>query len=190
VTKAGLESLTDGGNPHVSEAVKAERMNWGKPMSFAVSARPSYEQAPATLPQAERAANLIENLPPLPALGGRVSTRIAIKAKGRILFIDAADVIAVEAKGKYVLLHRTSSSHMLRESIATLEEKLSPHGFVRIHRSVLVNAALVEEIQPWSTGEHLLRVKGGREYTVTRTYKRNLQLLANSWIGMNGFAAD
>ena len=95
-----------------------------------------------------------------------------------------------QAKGKYVLLHRTSSSHMLRESIATLEEKLSPHGFVRIHRSVLVNAALVEEIQPWSTGEHLLRVRGGREYTVTRTYKRNLQLLANSWIGMNGFAAE
>jgi two-component system LytT family response regulator len=116
--------------------------------------------------------------------------RIALKAKGRILLIDAADVIAIEAKGNYVLVNRTSSSHLLRESIATMEEKLHPHGFVRIHRSVLVNAALVEEIQPWSTGEYVIRVRGGREYTVTRTYKKNLQFLAHSWIGTNGFAPE
>jgi DNA-binding LytR/AlgR family response regulator len=118
------------------------------------------------------------------------SARIAIKAKGRIFFIDAADVIAVEAKGNYVLLWLTSSSHMLRESISTMEQKLDLHGFVRIHRSVLVNAALVEEIHPRSTGEYGLRMRGGREFTVTRTYKHNLQVLAQLWIGMEGFAAE
>jgi DNA-binding LytR/AlgR family response regulator len=118
------------------------------------------------------------------------SPRIAIRAKGKVLFIDAADVIAVEARGNYVLLWQTSSSHMLRESISTAEEKLNLHGFVRIHRSVLVNAALVEEIHPLSTGEFSLRVRGGREFTVTRTYRKNLQLLAQSWIGMEGFAAQ
>jgi DNA-binding LytR/AlgR family response regulator len=118
------------------------------------------------------------------------SARIAIKASGRILFIDAADVIAVEAKGKYVLLLHTSSSHMLRESISTMEEKLTLHGFVRIHRSVLVNGALVEEIHPCSTGEYVLRLRGGREFIVTRTYKSNLQLLAQLWIGMEGFASQ
>jgi two-component system LytT family response regulator len=135
-------------------------------------------------------ASLIEPLPRLPMPARWKSARIAIKAKGRILFIDPADVIAVEARGNYVLLQRKSSSHMLRESISTMEEKLSPHGFVRIHRSVLVNAALVEEIQPWSTGEYVLRVRGGREYTVTRTYKKNLQLLAQSWIGTDGFVDE
>ena len=118
------------------------------------------------------------------------SARIAIRATGRILFIDAADVIAVEAKGNYVLLLRTSSSHMLRESISTMEEKLNLHGFVRIHRSVLVNAALVEEIHLSSTGEYVLRVRGGREFTATRTYRKNLRLLAQLWIGIEGFAAE
>jgi len=117
-------------------------------------------------------------------------SRIAIKAQGRILLIDTADVIAVEAKGNCVLIHSASSSLMLRESISTVEAKLHPHGFVRIHRSVLVNAALVEEIHPWTAGEYLLRMKGGKEYTVTRTYKKNLQLLAHSWIGTNGFIAE
>ena len=118
------------------------------------------------------------------------SVRIAIKAKGRILFIDAADLIAAEAKGNHVLLLCTSSSHLLRESISTVEEKLNLHGFVRIHRSVLVNAALVEEIHPCPTGDYVLRVRGGREFTVTRSYKKNLQLLAQLWIGMEGFAAE
>jgi DNA-binding LytR/AlgR family response regulator len=118
------------------------------------------------------------------------SVRIAIRATGRILFIDAADVIAVEAKGNHVLLLRTSSSHMLRESISTMEEKLNPHGFVRIHRSALVNAALVEEMHLSSTGEYVVRVRGGREFTATRTYKKSLQLLAQLWIGIDGFAAE
>ena len=118
------------------------------------------------------------------------SVRIAIRATGRILFIDAADVIAVEAKGNQVLLLRTSSSHMLRESISTMEEKLNLHGFVRIHRSVLVNTALVEEIHPLPSGDYLLRVRGGRELTASRTYKKNLQLLAQCWIGTEGFVAE
>jgi DNA-binding LytR/AlgR family response regulator len=118
------------------------------------------------------------------------SARIAIKSKGRILFIDAADLIAIEAKGNYVSLLHTSSSHMLHESISTIEEKLSRYGFVRIHRSVLVNAELVEEIHPCPTGEYVLRVRGGRKFTVTRTYKKNLQLLAQLWIGMEGFTTE
>jgi DNA-binding LytR/AlgR family response regulator len=118
------------------------------------------------------------------------SARIAIKTKGKILLIDAADLIAVEAKGNYVLLLHTSGSHMLRGSISTMEEKLNLQGFVRIHRSVLVNAAWVEEIHLLSTGEYVLCVRGGREFTVTRTYKKNLHLLAQLWIGMEGFAAE
>ncbi len=116
------------------------------------------------------------------------SARIAIKANGKILFIDAGDIVAVKAQGNYVLLFRTSSSHMLRESISTIQKKLDLYGFVRIHRSVLVNATLVDEIHPRPTGEYVLRVRGGREFRVTRTYKRNLQLLAQLWVGTEGFA--
>lgn len=115
------------------------------------------------------------------------STRIAIKANGRILFLYAEDIVAVEARGNYCVLLCNSTSHLLRESISSLEKALNVHGFLRIHRSVLVNGALVEELQPWPTGEYALRIKGGKEYTVTRTYKRHLRALAQVWIGMNGF---
>jgi len=114
-------------------------------------------------------------------------SRIAIRAGKKILFIDSADVIAVEAEGHYVVLQHKSNGYLLRESISTMAEKLSLFGFVRIHRSSLVNVAFVEEIQPLSTGEYVLRVRGGKKYTVTRTYKKNLHLLAESWIGTDGF---
>ncbi|MBV8051178.1 MAG: LytTR family transcriptional regulator [Acidobacteriaceae bacterium] len=113
--------------------------------------------------------------------------RVAIKVKGRILFINLAEVVAVQAKGTCVLLERNAKSYLLRESISVVAEKLETHGFIRIHRSVLVNSLFVEEIRPLSTGEYCLRVEGGKEYTVTRTYKKNLKSLAEFWIGTSAF---
>jgi DNA-binding LytR/AlgR family response regulator len=118
------------------------------------------------------------------------SRRIAVKAKGRIHLLDPARILAAEAQSNYVLLQQIVESYLLREQISVLAEKLEPFGFIRIHRSVLVNAALVEELEPLLTGAYLLRMRGGKEYSVTRTYKRNLQMLARSWIGMDGLFAD
>lgn len=138
----------------------------------------------------ERAARLVEGLPHLRKVTRPQSSRIAIKAKGRILFVDPAEVVAVQAEGNYVLLQRESGSYLLRESISTMAEKLKPYGFIRIHRSVLINSVFVEEIQPWLTGEYGLRIKSGKEYTVTRTYKKNLKALADFWIGTDTFMAE
>ena len=118
------------------------------------------------------------------------SPRVAIKVKGKILFINLSNVVAVQAEGNYVSLQRNGSSYLLRESISAVAEKLESRGFIRIHRSILVNTSFVEEIRPYSTGEYGLRVKGGKEYTVTRTYKQNLKSLAEFWIGTGAFFPD
>jgi two-component system LytT family response regulator len=109
--------------------------------------------------------------------------RIAFKAKGRILFLDLAEVVAVQAEGNYVSLQHRPNPYLVHESLSSMAEKLKPYGFVRIHRSVVVNISAVEEIQPLPTGEYRLRVKGGEEYLVTRTYKANLRDLAQLWVG-------
>jgi len=116
--------------------------------------------------------------------------KIAIKTKGKILLIHPGDILAVEAEGNYVLLRRITDSYLLRESISTMAEKLHAYGFIRVHRSVLVNASSVEEIRPGANGEHMLRVAGGREYMVSRTYKNNLKSLAHSWIGTDSFVDE
>lgn len=138
---------------------------------------------------AEHAARLTEPFP-IRGLAERPSPRFAIKVKGRILFINLGDVVAIQAEGNYVLLRRQTSSYLLRESISVMAEKLEPYGFIRIHRSTLVNTSFVEEIRPISTGEYGLRVKSGKEYTVTRTYKKNLKSLAEFWIGTGALFHD
>jgi two-component system, LytTR family, response regulator len=137
----------------------------------------------------ERIARLEAALPLLHQLSQSTS-QIAIKTSGRILFIDPKDVISVKAEGNYVLLQRMSGSYLLRESISVIAEKLKPYGFVRVHRSLLVNRTQVDEVKAWTTGEYGLRLKNGREYTVTRKYKKNLKDLAASWLGINGFGQN
>ncbi|HEV2424107.1 MAG TPA: LytTR family DNA-binding domain-containing protein [Terriglobia bacterium] len=109
--------------------------------------------------------------------------RIAFKTKGRILLLDLAEIVAVQAEGNYVMLRHRTSPYLLRETLSSMAEKLRPYGFIRIHRSVVVNISAVEEIQPLPTGECSLRVRGGKEYLVTRTYRDNLRALAQLWVG-------
>lgn len=118
------------------------------------------------------------------ALSARRSLRIAIKTKGKIVFIDPAEIIAFEADGNCASLRHTSGSYLIREPISTMAEKLNSHGFVRVHRGVLVNIAHVEELRRCDTGSYLLRVSGGKEYPIARSYKENLKLLAPSWLGV------
>jgi DNA-binding LytR/AlgR family response regulator len=129
------------------------------------------------------AANLMPVLLQLEAVAKRQAPRIAFKAKGSILLLDLADILAVQAEGNYVSLRNRTNSYLVHESLSSMAEKLKPYGFIRIHRSVVVNISAVEEIQPLPTGEYRLRVKGGKEYLVTRTYKHNLRDLAQLWVG-------
>jgi DNA-binding LytR/AlgR family response regulator len=144
-----------------------------------------YEPADTSLLPVTRAdaANLIRALQQLEVMAKRQAPRIAFKAKGRILFVDLAEIVAVQAEGNYVSLRHRPNPYLLHESLSSMAEKLKPYGFIRIHRSVVVNISAVEEIQPLPTGEYRLRVKGGKEYLVTRTYKDNLRNLAQLWVG-------
>jgi two-component system LytT family response regulator len=139
---------------------------------------------------AEQTTRVAKTFPILRGPARPRSPRVAIKVKGRILLIHPGEVVAIEAQGNSVMLQRGDCRYLLRESISVVAKKLESHGFIRIHRSVLVNGSFVEEIIPHSTGEYGLRVKGGKEYTVTRTYKENLKSLAELSIGTGTFFPD
>lgn len=135
-------------------------------------------------------ANLVRLLRQLETIAKRRTARIAFKTKGRILFLDLAEIVAVQAEGNYVSLRHRPNPYLLRESLSYMAQKLKPYGFIRIHRSVVVNISAVEEIEPLPTGEYRLRVKGGIHYMVTRTYKDNLKDLAQLWVGGDCLCAN
>ncbi len=137
----------------------------------------------------ERAARLLDMMSDLKFRSER-TTRIAIKDKARIVFVDAEELVSAEAHGNYVLLQQKVGSYLLRETISGIAEKLRPYGFIRIHRSVLVNVAFVDTIQPGVGSEYVLCTKTGKQYHVTRTYRNNLSGLAQFWIGAKEFDPD
>jgi two-component system, LytTR family, response regulator len=109
--------------------------------------------------------------------------RIAIRNGGSVILMESTEVIAVEARGNHVLVRACSGSQPARESVSAVEEKLKPYGFIRIHRSTIVNEALVEEIRVFKSGVMRLRVKGtDREYAVSRRYRPLVSRLAPAWI--------
>ena len=110
--------------------------------------------------------------------------RIAIKAKGRVLFVHPIDVVVAKAQGNYVALVHKSGSYLVRETMVTAEQKLAPLGFVRIHRSTLVNSTLVKDLRRDNTGTYVLRTTDGSEHPVGRAYKGNLKVIARSWMGV------
>ena len=123
---------------------------------------------------------------PAHSVSSKRSARFAVKTRQRIVLLDATEISAVEARGNYIVLRHKSSAIVVRESLSNIAEKLKPYGLLRIHRSYLVNMAFVAEIKAMSTGEYLLRLTEGKEYIVSRSYKKNLRFLADLWIGVRG----
>jgi two-component system, LytTR family, response regulator len=106
--------------------------------------------------------------------GNRYLERLVIKSGGRIYFLETADIDWIEAEGNYVSVHSGKKSHLLRETISSLESQLDPKKFVRIHRSSIVRIDRIQELQPWFHGEYRVILNGGTQLTLSRNYREKL----------------
>jgi DNA-binding LytR/AlgR family response regulator len=103
----------------------------------------------------------------------RVDDQVAVELGGRTRFVSRSDIGYVEAQGDYARLHTAEGSHLLRTSLATLEDEWRDAGFVRIHRSLLVSLPHVEEIR--TEAGRCTVVVGGQELSVSRRHTRELR---------------
>lgn len=94
--------------------------------------------------------------------------RLVVRLNGRVKFLDIDEIDWIEADAKLVRLHAGGSVYPLRESIGKLEEKLDPSRFLRVHRSAIVNASRVAEIETSSTGAHWVVLKDGVRLPLSR----------------------
>jgi two-component system LytT family response regulator len=104
-------------------------------------------------------------------------SRLAIKTPGKVIFVSVDDIDAIEAAGKYAVVHVGKENHVLRETITALEANLPPERFLRISRSVIVNIARVQELQPMFKGENVIVLKNGKHYPTTRPLRELQQKL-------------
>ena len=104
----------------------------------------------------------------------RESERIVVKSGSRSIFLRKGSIEWVEAQGDYVKLHSGKESHLLRETMSALSDRLDPGRFVRIHRSRIINLDYIREIRPLWGGDCAVLMRDGTELTMSRTYRATL----------------
>lgn len=110
---------------------------------------------------------------PAPVQGGEDIglRRIVVRDEGDFLLIRTADIDALEAAGNYVRIVQGNRSHLVRGTLSDFEKSLAPSGFVRIHRSTLVNVDRVRRVSPQVHGDFTVTLESGRTYRMSRNFK-------------------
>jgi two-component system LytT family response regulator len=118
----------------------------------------------------ERLAGLLEDL----QTKQKRLTRLVVKSAGRIVFLRVEEIDWVEAADNYVRVHAGRESHLIRETLQSLESCLNPEKFLRIHRSTLVNLDRIRELRPIFHGDYVVKLNDGTELTLSRNYREKL----------------
>lgn len=103
--------------------------------------------------------------------------RVVVKHEGRATLIRAEQIDWIEAAGNYCRIHFGGASHLLRESIVSLERRLDPQQFVRVHRSAMVNLDRIRELHPTSHGDYAVTLHDGKRLALSRGYRGRLEML-------------
>ena len=103
--------------------------------------------------------------------------RLAIRTKDAVQFVRIPEIDWLQADGNYTSLHLGTLTLSIRETFSDLEERLNPFGFVRVHRSIIVNSDRILRVEPWSHGEYLIVLRNGAKVNTGRGYTDNVRAL-------------
>jgi two-component system LytT family response regulator len=110
-------------------------------------------------------------LPAMPA----PPVRLAIRRDAAVVLLDPEEIEWIEARGDYVRVHSVGRTDLVREPIGSLERRLPPESFVRIHRSALVNLAKVRELRSLPSGDHVAVLESGVSCRLSRSGRERLR---------------
>lgn len=135
------------------------------------------ERLEASLVRAERQREPDWNnriLAMLRQIQGEYLQHLIVRANGRVVFLGTEEIEWIEAQGNYVNVHSAGHTWLLREAIGSLERRLDPCQFRRIHRSTIVNIHSVRELRPCFHGDYEVVLKDGTELRLSHRFRANL----------------
>ena len=105
----------------------------------------------------------------------RSEERLPLKADGRLIRLDPAEIDWIEAADYRLRIHRGGETLELRKTMAELERVLDPRAFLRVHRSAIVNLRRVRELTRGESGEATAVLEDGTRVRVARSHRRELE---------------
>ncbi len=100
--------------------------------------------------------------------------RIVVRSHGHIHLIRHEDILWLEANGDYINIHTAQRTHLVRETMRKMEQRLASHGFQRIHRSIIVKLALITELLTCDSGDYEVVINDGTKLKLSRSYRDTL----------------
>ena len=116
----------------------------------------------------------------LSLLDERPIDRLVIRTRGKVSFLKPTEIDWIEADGKHAVLHVGRDTHVIRHTLTRLEQRLAPHGFVRVHRSAIVNVDRIKELEPWFHGEYVVILKDGTKLTSSAAHSQALHRIVDA----------
>jgi two-component system LytT family response regulator len=110
------------------------------------------------------------------------TARFTVQTGSRIQIVVADDVEWIGAAGDYVELHVSGRSFLIRETMSSLEQRLDPTKFLRIHRSRIVQCKGILELRSIENREFTVKLSDGSEHRSSRTYADRLE----RWLSSDG----
>jgi two-component system LytT family response regulator len=101
--------------------------------------------------------------------------RIAVEMRGKVRVVPVSQIEYITASGPYVELHTSERAYLIREAIHTLEERLDPERFLRIHRSIIVRVDLIDTFHRGAGGDYEVQLKSGARLRVSRSRREELE---------------
>lgn len=101
--------------------------------------------------------------------------RFLVRRGRQMQFVRADTIDWLEAQGNYVELHISGRTHLLRDTMTAMEQKLDPALFVRVHRSIIVNIDRVSTIEPHVHGEYEITMRDGARMKTSAAHSARLR---------------
>src|SRR5262249_45020757 len=98
----------------------------------------------------------------------RSATQLAVRRRGRTVFVKVQELDYIQAALNEVLLHTSRSCHRIRTTLRALGKKLPTNQFFRVNRSVIVNLDRVREVRRTKGNGHVLVLRTGKQLPLTR----------------------
>jgi two-component system LytT family response regulator len=114
---------------------------------------------------------------PTPAAPDPWVRRLAIRDAGRVVFLDVDEIEYIEAADYYVQIHAGGKAYLHRETMQSLEARLEPERFMRIHRSAIVNSRRIRELRSEGRRDLVVVLTSGAELRVARSHREKFQHL-------------
>jgi len=107
-------------------------------------------------------------------------SRIAVAGAAGTSFVETKNVDWLKAAENYVELHVGPDCYLVEVTMAEIAKRLEPVRFIRIHRSVIVNAERIRTVQSASHSEYLVTLTSGIQLRSGRTYKETMRRLISN----------